>query len=279
MTADEMIRKTRHRLDELRASLESAAAGGGANRDAVRDEIVELGREIERGLEELGRMREGLQPLVERYREIFPPAAARPPAGRIDHLGSSTHRERGWSALASGDYEGAATELRRAVELDPEEPAGLVLLAWANIERSELAEARDLIDSALARSPDSSLARTVRGLLRLAEGRCAEAIEDFSSVTAAGTDRTATLYAHLYLGTAHSRLSRHREAQESFRRALELGPNLTEAHWELGCSHHADGRGDLALEAWRAGGENRFNRWGERCREAVVRLEAEHRSV
>jgi tetratricopeptide (TPR) repeat protein len=93
-----------------------------------------------------------------------------------------------------------------------------------------------------------------------------------------GTDRTATLYANLYLGVVYAERDMHRDAQSFFRKALELGPNLVEAYWELGRSHQREGRDDLARDAWKTGAENRYNPWSERCKVAAERLEEQQGS-
>ncbi len=263
----------RARLERLQKDLTVAGWGANEDRTRLRDEIVGLYKEIERAIAELEALKEDVRPLVERYKEIFRSPPPAPSAVRIDHLGSSTYRERGWSALAGADYERAIRELERAVELDPESTSSLVLLAWAYLRTSDLDKAREILDEAIRKNPDHSLARTCLGYLRLLEGQFAEAIESLAAVVHEGTDSTATLYASLYLGMVYSEREMYRDAQTFFERALALGPNLTEAHWELGRSYEKEGRMDLALQAWRTGAANRFSPWGERCREAVERLE------
>ncbi|MEX0912349.1 MAG: tetratricopeptide repeat protein [Gemmatimonadota bacterium] len=261
------------RLRELEARL-GTETGPPAAREAVRDQIVQLFRDIEAGIARLETLKEGVRPLVERYHELYPRQTSATTVPRLDHLGSSTYRERGWSALAAGEHESAIEALRRALELDPEDLGTAALLAWAYVRMENGRSARPLLDVALARDSEHPLARVVLGFLHMQEKRYTEAVEQLTAVAGQGTDRTATLYAYLYLGATHVERGMHRQAQNFFRLALELGPNLTEAYWELGRSHHMEGRPDLAIEAWRAGGENRFNPWGERCREAVARLEA-----
>jgi tetratricopeptide (TPR) repeat protein len=264
----------REKVERLRAELELPPEELVSERVRVRDEIVGLFKEIEERIVELQALKEEVRPLVERYREVFARAEPVSAVIRVDHLGSSTYRERGWSALAGGDYDRAVGELEKALALDPENSSNLAMLAWAHLRLQDWDKARPLLDRVLADDPTHPLGRTCMGYLRLRESKFAEAIESLSGVAREGTDRTATLYANLYLGVVYAERDMHRDAQALFRRALELGPNLTEAYWELGRSHQREGREDLALDVWKAGAENRFNPWGERCRSAAERLEA-----
>jgi tetratricopeptide (TPR) repeat protein len=269
-----LLEDYRERLGRLSAELDTVEALAPVERVRVRDEIVALFRDLERTIAELEVLKSGVRPLVDRYKQIFPRGAEAAQPLRVDHLGSSTYRERGWSALAGADYPRAVRELEKAVGLDPDNAANLCLLAWAYLRQDDLVRARSLLDQVLARQPNHPLGRTNFGYLRFREGSSAEAIENLAVVVRDGTDATATLYANLYLGIVYSERDMHRDAQTFFRRTLSLGPNLTEAYWELGRSYEREGRIDLALETWRAGATNRFSPWGERCRAAVERLEA-----
>jgi tetratricopeptide (TPR) repeat protein len=275
MTGEEMLATFRARVEALRSGLEAETVLVEGDRQRLRDEIVALGRDVESTIGELERLKEEVRPLVERYRERFARAPAAAAAQRVDHLGGATYRERGWSALAGGEYERALDQLRRAVELEPGEPAGLVLLAWAHLRLGGTREARALLAEALRLDPASPLGLTVLAAADLADGGHQEAIDTLSSVLRDGGDRTANLYARLHLGRACAAAGRYDEGAAALRRALEMAPNFTEAWWELGLLHEAERRPELALEAWGAGGENRFNPWGDRCREAAERLASE----
>lgn len=263
------------RLERLRAELGEESPV--MDRAPLRDEILALHREITGSLERLEALREALKAVVERYRALHPRDALpsdRPVPVRLDHIGSATYRERGWSAFSGADDERAVREFRRALELDPEEPANAALLAWAYARLDHRERAAPLVEMALERAPTHPVGRTVLGFLQMKAGEYEEAVESLSAVIRDGSDRTAILFANLYLGMVYSQREMHREAQAIFRRAIELGPNHAEAYWELGLSFAQEGRRDRALEAWRAGGANRFNPWGERCRTAAEQLEA-----
>ncbi len=259
------VEEYRRRVSALAAALERGGEVDGAE---VRAEIIRLTREIDETLAGLQAVRESLRPVARRYRDLFPRRSLGT-STRADHLGGSTYRERGWSALAAGDYGDAIANLERAAELDPGDVRSLALLAWAHLRRDDPAAAIPLIDRAREQNADAAFVRLAAGVLSLTERRFALAEETLSALAGESTDPSATAYAHLYLGRVYQETGRPREAQAEYRRALEAAPNLTEAYWELGRSHHLDGRVELALEAWRAGGENRYNVWGERCRESA----------
>jgi len=263
----------RERVVWLQAELERPMSQLARDRERLRTEIVGLFREVELQIAGLQALKEDLRPLVDRYREIFARAEAASPLARVDHLGSSTYRERGWSALAGADYDRAVVELEKALSMDPDNPSNLSMLAWAFLRLREWEKGRGLLERVLDMEPTHALARTCAGYLQLRESKFAEAIESLAGVAREGTDRTATMYANLYLGIVYAERDMHRDAQSFFRRALELGPNLTEAYWEMGRAHQREGRDDLALDAWKAGAANRYNPWGERCRTGAERLE------
>jgi tetratricopeptide (TPR) repeat protein len=275
--SERILDELRDRYEAISEVLERAEQGDTDPREALRDQIVGLFRDTESLIERLGTFQEEIRPLVERYRAAFPKAAARPAASsgavHIDHLGASTYLERGWNAIAGANYEHAVREVGRALELAPGTARGEVLLAWAYMRLGRIAEARTLLEGVLEREPGHQLARANLGYVCLRERRFAEAIEHLATAKGAGDDRTAQLYAHLYMGMVYSEREMFRDARTLLDRALELGPNLIEAYWELGRSHYREGDMEAALKAWSDGAEkNRFNPWGERCEEAAAQI-------
>lgn len=278
MTSEAFLASLRARYDGIGAALDRAASASPADRERVKQEIVELFRETEAAIEQLGAFKEEIRALVDRYKQVAaaaPRGMAPAPPPRSDHLGSSTYVERGWSAIAAGDHARAVKELNRALELAPNDPGAESLLGWAQMLQEQYDEALYTYSKVLMKEPNNPLARVNLGYICLKKGIFGEAIEHLSRVIRLDSDRKATLYAHLYLGMVYLEREMYGDARSFFRKALELGPNLIEAHWELGRAHYLDGDPAGAAEAWRAGVQkNRFNPWGERCGEALARVEA-----
>jgi tetratricopeptide (TPR) repeat protein len=126
----------------------------------------------------------------------------------------------------------------------------------------------------LMRQPDNALARINVGYICLKKRIFGEAIEHLSRAIRLDNDRRATLYAHFYLGLVYAEREMYDDAQAFFRKALGLGPNLIEAHYELGRALWFGGKRDDALQAWREGNAaNKFNPWGKRCGEMLKHVE------
>lgn len=280
------LREQREQLAQLLGDVDPEQWPAEA-RAAIKREIASLYRESESALAELGAIAAEVRELIEHYKVVAsvasPLAAAAPsPAGlaperpaRADHLNSSTHMERGWSAIAAGEYDKAVQELTRALELTPDDPRALGLLGWAQMLKEEYDEALFSFQRVLTREPDDALARVNVGYICLKKQIFGEAIEHLSRAIRLDNDRKATLYAHFYLGLVYLEREMYADARGFFARALEMGPNLIEAYWELGRALYLEGDHAGAVDAWRKGWKtNRFNLWGERCGEAATRVEA-----
>jgi tetratricopeptide (TPR) repeat protein len=194
--------------------------------------------------------------------------------GRVDHLGASTFVEKGWSKLSLGDAAGAEAALRRALELAPGDNHAESLLGWALMMQEQYDVALLTFHNVLMRDPHNTLARTNVGFICLRKKIYGEAIEHLSRAIRVNSDKKATLYAHLYLGMVYREREMYDDAELFFHRALELGPNLLQAWYELGRTRWFSGRRDAALDAWRQGAAaNKFNPWGKRCADTIALAE------
>jgi tetratricopeptide (TPR) repeat protein len=275
-------------LDALRsrfAAIESRLnAPSTAARGEVRGAIVALFRDTEREIEELTAFRETIRGLIDRYKAGYVPEAPAgaaatatttgPRSGRVDHLGSSTHSERAWSALAGGQFDVAAREAERALELAPGDPRATTLLGWAWAAAGEGDEAVGLLERLLEENSHDALAGAAMGLALVKAGRPADAVARLEPLVTSTGDRKALLYGHHFLGLARIALGEYDAARDAWARAIELGPGLVEAYWHTGRSWYLEGDLGSAAAAWRRGAEaNRFDPWAERCAEAVTCLE------
>lgn len=277
MTLDELLDEFDARYARIEEELEGLRP---EERARVRDEIVGLFREADAGLERLTEFRERIRALVDRYKSAaatLAPSTGLAPAAppRSDHIGSTTYMERGWSAIAAGDPDRAIAELRRALQLAPDDPEAESLLGWAQMLAAQYDDALFTYQKVLMRQPENPLARVNVGYICLKKGIFGEAIEHLSRAIRLDADRKATMYAHFYMGLVYLEREMYADARSFFRRTLELGPNLLEAYWEIGRAFYLEGDRDSAAAAWREGHEkNRFNLWGERCGEAARAVEA-----
>lgn len=277
------------RLHAMRQELEQACqrhahrALTADERDHLKQEIIVLFREADAALQQAMSWKEAVKGLADQWKQLDgrpvaasdanAPAAVQTPA-RVDHLGASTFVEKGWSKLSLLDAAGAEVAFRRALELAPGASEAEALLAWAQMQQGHFDDAMLTLQTVLQRDPHHALAHVKLGYLCLRRRSYGEAIEHLSTVVRADGDRRAVLYAHLYLGMVYREREMFEDAETFFRKALELGPNLLQAWYELGRTYWFAGRRGDARLAWKTGSEaNKFSPWGKRCAEILEAVE------
>lgn len=268
-------------MGAIEARLDAPQAG--ADRDAIKADIIALYKEVEQEIAQLTALREDVKRLVDRWKQIGGGAAAKatnvPAFGgerpvMADHIGASTYLEKGWSLISLGDHDAAERALLKALELSPNDPQAESLLGWAQMLQEKYDEALLNFQKVLMRQPTNSLARINLGYICLKKKIFGEAIEHLSKAIRLDNDRKASLYAHFYLGLVYAEREMYEDAQTFFRKTLALGPNLIEAYYELGRVLWFDNKRDDALETWRSGlAANKFNPWGKRCGEMLKHIE------
>jgi tetratricopeptide (TPR) repeat protein len=275
--SDAVATDVRGRYAALSARLDGA--DGSVDRSALKADIIELFRTVERELAELGALKEDVKKLVERWKAIggaTPTPALQPaaPPLRADHIGASTFIEKGWSRISLGDYPAAETALQKALELSPNDLQAMSLLGWAQMHQEKYDDALLHFQQVLMKEPANALARINVGYICLKKGIFGEAIEHLSKAIRLDNDRKATLYAHFYLGLVYLERDMFEDAQTFFQKSLALGPNLIEAYYELGRAYWYNGQRKEAMQAWRDGfAANKFNPWGKRCAEVLQTVE------
>ncbi len=196
-----------------------------------------------------------------------------PQAGQprvIDELNASTFVERGWSRIATGDFAGAEQALDKALALNPGDVNAETLLGWAQMGQGKLETAMAIFERVLERVPDHALALINVGFVHLRRGNHELAVEHLTTAIAFDSDRKAMLYAHYYMGLVRLAQEQYAEAIGALLKAIELGPNLIEARFELGRVFWFADRTDDAIATWRKGAElNKFNPWSTRCRDML----------
>src|SRR5690349_4978814 len=264
----------RERYRALVARLDAADAS--TDKAALKTDIIELIRALDRELADLTALKEEAKKLPERWKAL-PGAQTASPAGlqptapvRADHIGASTFIEKGWSRISLGDYAAAEIALAKALELAPNELQAIALLGWAQMHQEKYDEALMNFQRVLMKEPANALARINVGYICLRKGIFGEAIEHLSKAIRLDNDRKATLYAHYYLGLVYLEREMYEDAQTFLRKTLKLGPNLIEAYFELGRALWLGGEREEAVQVWTAGYKaNKFNPWAKRCQEML----------
>ena len=265
----------RARLAALAARIDAPSAV--AERDALRAELIAIGKGIEQDLADLAAMKDEAKGLVERWKTLQASAAPTFTAERpvvADHIGASTFVEKGWSRISLGDYAGAEESLVKALKLAPNNVQAESLLGWAQMLQEKYDDALMQFQKVLMSEPGNALARINVGYICLKKRIFGEAIEHLSRAIRLDSDRKATLYAHFYLGLVYLERDMFEDAQTFFQKTLALGPNLIEAYYELGRAYWFNGQKDEAMQTWRAGfATNKFNPWGKKCAEVLTTVE------
>ena len=265
----------RERLKALAERLDAPNAT--TERDALRAELIALGKGLEHDISDLTAMREEAKSLVEKFKGLQASAAPAFTAEKplvADHIGASTFIEKGWSRISLGDYVGAEDALTKALNLAPNEPQAVSLLGWAQMLQEKYDDALMQFQKVLMREPANALARINVGYICLKKRIFGEAIEHLSRAIRLDSDRKATLYAHFYLGLVYLERDMFEDAQTFFQKTLALGPNLIEAYYELGRAFWFNGQREEAVQTWRDGfAANKFNPWGKKCAEVLKTVE------
>jgi tetratricopeptide (TPR) repeat protein len=272
--------KARHAA--IAAALDAAAAP--AALAAVKQDIITLFKQVDGAITELSALKDEIKQLVDRFKErdaetrtagTAPAFVSERPAMVADHIGASTFIEKGWSLISLGDYDGAIKSLARALELAPGDVQAESLLGWAQMLREDYDDALGTFQRVLTREPANSLARINLGYICLKKRIFGEAIEHLSKAIRMANDKKAILYANYYLGLVYLEREMYEDAENFFRKTLELGPNLIEAYYELGRAQWFGGNRDAARSTWQAGfAANKFNPWGKKCRDVLAAVDA-----
>jgi tetratricopeptide (TPR) repeat protein len=278
--ADDVVRALRDRYDQITGLLDRADAP--ADLDAAKRDIIAFFKHVDGLVTELTALKEEIRALVDRYKQMAaeargagaPELPAEKPVLHADHIGASTYIQKGWSLLSLGDYQGAIQQLSRALELSPSEIEAESLLGWAQMLGEDYDAALGTFQKVLMREPANSLARINVGYICYKKGIFGEAIEHLSKAIRMANDKKATLYAHYYLGLVYLEREMFDDAESFFRKTIELGPNMTEAFFELGRAQWYGGDRDKAQETWRAAvAASKFSPGGKKCA-AVLALVA-----
>ena len=302
-----------HRDAADRLDAELGHPDAATRRDEIKAEIIARYKAVDRDLQELVHLKERLRALAQRWKTLSPASETTPPpinrpapepstpnasddalsspdrptpppskamsaietSQRMDRLNASTYIEKSWSLIAIGDHAGAEVAITRALEFATDSVEARSLLGWAQMLQEKYDDALGNFHQVLMAEPANALARVNVGYICLKKGIFGEAIEHLSKALRLDNDRKATLYANFYLGMLYFQREMHEDAEQFYRKAIALGPNLIEAHYELGRTCWRAGDRVKAIAAWRDGASaNKFSPWGKRCSEMALLVEA-----
>lgn len=275
--ADEHVKALRARYDQISALLDHAQSP--VEIEAAKKDIIAFFKHVDGLLGELAALKEEIRQLVERYKQLAaeargsaaPEFAGEKPVVHADHIGASTFIQKGWSFLSLGDYEGAIQALSKALELSPNEIEAESLLGWAQMLGEDYDAALGTFQKVLMREPANALARINVGYICYKKRIFGEAIEHLSKAIRMASDKKATLYAHYYLGLVYLEREMFEDAESFFRKTIDLGPNMTEAFFEMGRAQWWAGNPDAAAATWQAGvTTSKFSPGGKKCQRMLT---------
>jgi type IV pilus biogenesis/stability protein PilW len=165
---------------------------------------------------------------------------------------AAAHVELGRAYLIEHDTEGAITELRRAVELNPKNWEAWDHLGVAYMEKNRPTEATQAFKRALRLDRARAEPNLNYGLLLFSLGKTDEAIAHYRvALDDLGYRKTAFVLNNL--GFALYSEKRYDEAAGYLNDAVKRAPNLCAARYNLGLVERAQGSTDKALETFEQG--------------------------
>lgn len=166
-----------------------------------------------------------------------------------------------------GDHHRAVNLYRKYLDKRPDDALAELLLGSAFLQMGEIGQGADYIQRALKKAPDLitgyvNLVAALRMSGRLEEALAigSEALERFSGAEGKARKELKSLYTNT--GTCYLELGSLEKAEESFRKAIEIDPEDSDAHWNLGLAFLGQCK---FKEGWQEYG------WGFRSSERLAR--------
>ncbi|MGB7136163.1 MAG: tetratricopeptide repeat protein, partial [Acidobacteriaceae bacterium] len=199
----------------------------------------------------------------------------------LGNAGADGHLCIGLIDAGTGQYEQAAQEYQKAIELDPASERGYVGLADAYTKLNRISDAEDTWRQAIAANPNSVLVcerlgafylqqaeyAKAAGLFQKAIGLAPESYIDYSNLGAADLylgDYPAAVAAfeqslrlrpapgaYANLGTAYYQSRNFAEAARNYELALRYNPGDPDMWGNLADAYHFSGQQAKALDAWK----------------------------
>jgi type IV pilus biogenesis/stability protein PilW len=154
----------------------------------------------------------------------------------------------GESMLKEGRTTQALMELKKAVELDPNNAQIRNVLGVAYLEKEMMPEAVQEFRRALNLAPDFVEVHNNLGTSLLRQGKVKEAIEEFNQALRSPLYPTPH-FVEYNLGRAYFQLQDYDQARRHFQEAIKIAPGYSMAYHGLGETYMATRRWDEAAEA------------------------------
>jgi len=144
-------------------------------------------------------------------------------AGCDRMMSTEARIERAQAAFAAGRDQDAMADVKVALESEPQNVAGRVLLARLSLRQGDAATARKELERALDAGADPASLAAIDQAVLLAQGRYADAVAAAQADTDPGPGR------HVVMATAHMELGDNDAARADLDAALALAPDDREA--------------------------------------------------
>jgi tetratricopeptide (TPR) repeat protein len=158
---------------------------------------------------------------------------------QIDTRFAEAHYELGEVCLKLKDYNCAAQQLFRTVELTPENYPAQLDLAGLLIANHQLSDAQPHLDILRKEQPDSADTHLAWAKLYAAQDNSAAAMQEVQKAIAADPNRSE---AYLDLALLQDRAKLLDQAESNYKKAAALGPKVMSAQLALGVFYFSHGR-------------------------------------
>jgi tetratricopeptide (TPR) repeat protein len=163
----------------------------------------------------------------------FNKALALDPKGVTEHS-SFALNVLGWAYLRKGELKKAGEAFERYVAQLPNQAAPLIRLGDFHLIVGNYDQAETNLKRAFDIEPDFSLTFDLLGETYLETGRYNQALRSYERCILLAPDETEQAEAHFRIARLHYLKGDYAKALQECQRALELDPNMIEAHWVQG---------------------------------------------
>jgi Flp pilus assembly protein TadD len=167
-----------------------------------------------------------------------------------DRAKASALRQKGLNYRNQKQYQQAIAALQKAVELDPSNLGGRIILGWTFHLAGQETEATQQLKQVLALDPNNVPALNALGIVYLVGGNLTAAVETHEKAILLKPDNEIGYY---NLSLAYQRLKRYPEAISKAKRATQLEPNNPHPWIALAIAHWSNNEPSLARAAYRQG--------------------------